>query len=241
MTTPRSEPRRSAVVMPVYNEEATLPSVLDAVRRRFDGEVIIVDDGSSDTTPTILRERDDVRVVTFAENRGYGAALSEGLRVARADGAEVAVSMDCDGQHEPRHIPEFLRAMSKREADILSGSRYLPQSAAAGTAPPQRREVNLAVTTEVNRVTSWGITDAFCGFKAYELSALEGLHLEEPGYAMPMELWAKAWRAGLKVREMPVERIYFDHDRSFGQDLDDPDKRLQYYLRVWHENLAEED
>lgn len=227
--------------MPVYNEEATLSAVLDAVRARFDGEIIVVDDGSSDATPEILRSRGDARVVTFATNRGYGAALSKGLHDAREGGAEVAVSMDCDGQHEPRHIPEFLGAMQEGGADILSGSRYLPGSGAAGSAPRQRREVNKVVTEEINRVTSWGLTDAFCGFKAYRLDALQDLQLSEPGYAMPMELWAKAWRAGLHVRELPVERIYFDHDRSFGQDLDDPEKRLRYYLRVWRENLGEED
>jgi dolichol-phosphate mannosyltransferase len=58
---------------------------------------------------------------------------------------------------------------------------------------------------------------------------------------MPLELWAQAYRAGLCVVERPVERIYFDGDRSFGQDLDDPDRRFRYYLRVWEEALGRDD
>jgi hypothetical protein len=56
---------------------------------------------------------------------------------------------------------------------------------------------------------------------------------------MPLELWARAWRAGLTVCEMPVERIYSDGDRSFGQDLDDPERRMAYYMDVWRRALAE--
>jgi len=146
--------------------------------------------------------------------------------------------MDCDGQHEPAHIPEFLDALAQG-GDVISGSRYLPSSRSVGRAPAQRREVNDRVTAEVNRVTGWGITDAFCGFKAYRIGALARITLSEPGYAMPLEFWAKAFRVGLSIREIPVERIYCDYDRSFGEDLDDPARRLAYYLSVWRRALEE--
>ncbi len=89
------------------------------------------------------------------------------------------------------------------------------------------------------RVTGWGLTDAFCGFKAYRVAALDGIRLAEPGYAMPLELWARAYAAGLDVREMPVERIYHDADRSFGEMLDDPERRFGYYMDVWKRTLEE--
>lgn len=225
--------------MPVYNEEATVTAVLDAVRARFAGRILVVDDGSTDATARILGVRPDVLVVSFAANRGYGAALRAGFEAASAEGVDALVTMDVDGQHEPSHIPEFLNALAAGDADVVSGSRYLPGSRATGSSPPERREVNRVVTAEINAVTEWGITDAFCGFKAYRMRALDGIRFEEEGYAMPMELWAKAWRAGLRVKELPVERIYFDHDRSFGEDLDDPEKRLRYYLRVWRHALEE--
>lgn len=228
-----------AVLLPVYNEADTVCAVLDAVRDRFDGEVIVVDDGSTDRTSLLLAARDDVTVIAHPVNLGYGRALAEGFAVSRARGIERLVTMDCDGQHEPKHIEEFLEALSGDD-DIVSGSRYLPESEAVGAPTPDRRAVNLTVTQEINRVTGWRLTDAFCGFKAYRLGALDGIELREPGYAMPLELWAKAYRRGLRIREIAVELIYHDHDRSFGEALDDPEVRLAYYMRVWRTALEED-
>lgn len=222
-----------AVLMPVYNEAGTVGGVLDAVRSHFPGEVLVVDDGSTDMTKTVLAARDDVTVISHPCNLGYGRALAEGFAVARTRGITRVVTMDCDGQHEPAHIPQFLEAIEGPH-DIISGSRYLPGSIAVGSAPTSRQEINQRVTAEINAVTGWALTDAFCGFKAYRLEALEGIDLREPGYAMPLEMWAKAYNASLRVREIAVERIYCDHNRSFGERLDDPEVRFAYYMRVWN-------
>lgn len=227
-----------AVVLPVYNEGGTVGDVIEAVRAVFAGAIIVVDDGSDDATPTVLAGRRDIEVVAHEANLGYGRSLIDGFAAALEAGAERVVTMDCDGQHEPAHIPEFLAALD--ECDIASGSRYLPESPVDGVAPPSRQDVNRRVTAAINEVTGWSLTDAFCGFKAYRSSALKAMRLSEPGYGMPLELWAEAYRAGLCVVELPVDRIYFDGDRSFGQDLDDPDRRLGYYLRVWERSLAKE-
>lgn len=232
-----STPARS-LVLPVYNEATTVSAVLDAVRRIYRGPVIVVDDGSTDATPTVLASRDDIRVLAHPENRGYGRSLIDGFACALEMGADAVVTMDCDGQHEPAHIPGFFAALA--HCDIASGSRYLPDSPVEGAAPAERQSVNQRVTGEINRVTGWSLTDAFCGFKAYRADALRKLHLTEEGYAMPLELWAQAYRAGLCVTELPVDRIYFEGDRSFGQDLDDPERRLRYYLRVWNDALHKE-
>jgi dolichol-phosphate mannosyltransferase len=227
-----------AVLVPVYNEEATVSRVLDAVRRVFSGPILVVDDGSLDGTPRVLAGRRDVRILRHPENLGYGQSLIAGFALARSLGVERLVTMDCDGQHEPKHIPEFLEALAEG-GEIVSGSRYLPESPEIGHTPPQRRDVNRRICAEINRVTGWSLTDAFCGFKAYRVAALDRFSLTEPGYALPMELWAKAHCHRLGVRERPIERIYFDNDRSFGQDLDEPEKRYAYYLRVWRRALEE--
>jgi len=223
---------RDAVLMPVYNEADTVGAVLDAVRAFYDGEIIVVDDGSTDETPRVLARRSDVAVMRLDCNCGYGCALRIGFDVARELGVSRLVTMDCDGQHEPAHVPQFIAAL-ENGSDIVSGSRYLPGSGSVGDAPRDRREINGTITTMINAVTGWGITDSFCGFKAYRVETLARLVLTEPGYAMPLELWAQAWKAGLRVSEIPVERIYCDRDRSFGSELDDPEARLAYYLRVW--------
>jgi glycosyltransferase involved in cell wall biosynthesis len=225
--------------MPVYNEARTVASVLDAVRKRFDGWVVLVDDGSADGTARIIEARDDVLLLRHPANRGYGASLRSGFEVAFELGADTIITMDCDGQHEPRHIVEFCEDLRTCGADIVSGSRYLPDSGSTGVVPRDRQTINLRVTDAINELTGWGLTDAFCGFKAYRADALKRMTIEEPGYAMPLELWARAWLEGLVVCEMPVERIYNDHDRSFGLDLDDPERRYAYYMAVWERTLGE--
>ena len=229
-----------AVLMPVFNEASTVGGVLDAVRAYFSGEIIVVDDGSTDETPLVLARRSDITVLHLDANYGYGAALRIGFRVASHLGVRCLITMDCDGQHEPGHIPQFITALTD-DVDVVSGSRYLPDSGSAGVVvPPERRELNRRITAQVNEATGWALTDAFCGFKAYRVSALDCIRLNEPGYAMPLELLAKAWKCGLRVRELSVERIYCDHDRSFGATLDDPDARYAYYQEVWNRALAEE-
>lgn len=230
--------RRAAVVLPVYNEAPTVASVLEAVREVHDGLVVVVEDGSSDATPEVLAGVDGVHVITHEQNLGYGRSLIDGFAFALSAGVDAVVTMDCDGQHEPGCIPCFLKALDR--CDVVSGSRYLPDSPVVGVAPAERQGVNRIITERINAVTGWQLTDMFCGFKAYRADALSRLRLTEPGYAMPLELWAEVYRLGLRVLELPVARIYFTGDRSFGQDLDDPEHRLDYYVRVWERALARE-
>ncbi|MDO8915716.1 MAG: glycosyltransferase family 2 protein [Coriobacteriia bacterium] len=231
---------RTCVVMPVFDEASTIGWVLDAVRERYDGWVVVVDDGSTDGTAQIASARSDVLLVRHEQNQGYGASLRSGFAAALELGAESIITMDCDGQHEPSHIVQFCEELTTCGADIVSGSRYLPGSGAVGLVPSDRQAVNRRVTEVVNGVTGWNLTDSFCGFKAYKADALNRVQIDEPGYAMPLEFWARAWAAGLTVCEMPVERIYNDHDRSFGQDLDDAERRFAYYMAVWERTLAED-
>ena len=228
---------RPAVLIPVHDGGERLKEVVAAVLVQ-PVDVLVVDDGSTDGTAALLAARQGIHVVTHPKNRGYGAALVSAFEFALRGCYDVLVTIDCDGQHEPAHIPQFFEAL-ENGSDIISGSRYLPGSSSVGAVPPERREINAIVTARINELTGWNLTDAFCGFKAYKMSALDCLKLEEPGYAMPLELWAKAWKCGMTVSEIPVERIYCDHDRSFGAALDDPEARLRYYREVWKRALEE--
>ena len=217
--------------LPVFNEAAHVSGVLDEVLR-FATDVLVVDDGSTDGTADILARRNDVRVVRHAANQGYGAALATAFAAARDGGWDGLVTIDCDGQHQPRLIPEFTAALAARRADIVSGSRYLAAFAGDSAPPATRRRINAEITAEINARLGFALTDAFCGFKAYSRRALERLVPTEPGYAMPLEVWVQAAAAGLTVVELPVPLVYLDLARSFGGALDDAATRLAYYRRV---------
>lgn len=223
---------RILIVMPLYNEEQTLRGVLRAVRRYAPegADVLVVDDGSTDRSAEILREFSWVRVLRHEENQGYGASLIDGFRYAIHNGYDVVVTLDCDEQHEPYLIPDLLRALD--EVDIVSGSRYLPGSSRGQEPPPDRLEINREVTDLLNALTGYALTDAFCGFKAYRLDGLRKMELDEPSYGMPLQVWIQAAHHGLRVREIPIGRIYKNPERRFWGGLDDPAVRRAYYLDV---------
>ena len=220
---------RFLTALPVYNEAAHVTAVLDEVLK-VSPDVLVVDDGSTDGTSALVAARGDVRVVRHPVNRGYGAALATAFREALAGPWDALVTIDCDGQHQPRLIPDFVAAA--RHHDIVSGSRYLERFPGDSTPPAARRRINAEITAEINDRLGLGITDAFCGFKAYSRRALERHHPTVTGYAMPLEAWVQAAAGGLTIVELPVPLVYLDLARSFGGALDDAATRLAYYRRV---------
>jgi glycosyltransferase involved in cell wall biosynthesis len=223
--------RRFLTALPVYNEVAHVEAVLDEVLC-VTPDVLVVDDGSTDGTADLLAGRRDIRLLRHDANRGYGAALATAYAATLAGSWDGLVTIDCDGQHQPRLIPEFVAAATSGAADIVSGSRYLKQFPGDSTPPAARRRINAEITAEINTRLGLAITDAFCGFKAYSRRALRRLHITETGYAMPLEVWVQAAAAGLRIRELPVPLLYLDLARSFGGALDDAATRLAYYRTV---------
>ena len=125
--------------------------------------------------------------------------------------------------------------------DIVSGSRYLRDFRQTSLPTPQdRKQINQIITSELNEAFGLNLTDAFCGFKAYRKSAIARLDITENGWGMPLQLFVQAARRGLAIKEVGVPRIYLDPNRSFGNGLDDSEKRLAYYRRVIEDALAEE-
>ncbi len=221
------------VALPIFNEEAHVNSVLDEVLR-YATHVVVVDDGSTDQTPKLLRERTDVTVLTHGDNRGYGAALQTAFEYSIRRNAEAIVTIDCDGQHQPQIIPQLIEQLDAEGShfDIVSGSRYLADFADDKAAPEDRRRINIEITRQLNQRLKLNLTDTFCGFKAYRVSALKKLRITEPGYAMPLQLWIQAACAKLNIVEFPVPRIYLEEERSFGGSLDDANKRMVHYQQV---------
>ncbi len=225
---------RSLTALPVFNEVRYVDDVLDEVTRHSQ-DVLVVDDGSTDGTTQLLEARNDVILVRHRRNRGYGAALHTAFEFAVQQDYDFLVTIDCDGQHEPQRIPEFVEAC--QDVDLVSGSRYLKSFESDSQPPEQRRRINQRITRELNERLGLRLTDAFCGFKAYRVDSLDRLDLSEPGYAMPLELWVQAAAAGFQIIEVPVPLIYLDEARSFGGSLDDANTRLQHYYDVLERSI----
>ncbi len=229
--------KRFITALPVFNEVTTVNEVLDEVLKHSP-DVLVVDDGSTDGTAELLQQRDDIILVQHEQNQGYGAALNTAFQYAIEHEYSILVTVDCDGQHEPQRIMQFVETCEDSQVDIVSGSRYFKKFDADSEAPEQRRKINQTITAVINEHLGFGITDAFCGFKAYRVAALRTLEITEKGYAMPLELWVQAACKELDVIEVAVPLIYLDESRSFGGDLDDGATRLNYYYEVLNRSFA---
>ena len=160
----------------------------------------MIDDGSTDATPKLLTQFPTVRTIRHPRNLGYGAGLRTAFQATIAGGYDGLVTLDCDGQHEPRTDPEVGSHLV--DADIVSGSRYLRVFDPGQRPPEQRRRINVEVTRWLNECLGLNLTDAFCGFKAYRASALPQFEITDLGYAMPLEVWVQAAALGMKIVEV---------------------------------------
>lgn len=231
---------RILTALPVFNEESHITDVLSAVRR-FADDILVVDDGSSDRTGEILAKEPGIEVLTHAQNQGYGAALRSAFHYAVEHQYDVLVTIDCDGQHEPRLIPELAAALNPPDSppvDIVSGSRYLQVFDGDSVPPEERRSINVAITAQLNREFGFHLTDAFCGFKAYRVEILSKFRITELGYAMPLQVWVQAAAHGMAISEFPIPLIYLEEERSFGGSLDNARRRMAYYQEVLKREMA---
>jgi glycosyltransferase involved in cell wall biosynthesis len=219
------------VAIPVFNELKYVEHVLAKVKR-FHDCILVVDDGSTDGTAELLEGREDIQLIRHPVNRGYGQSLIDAFAYAGANGYEWVITMDCDEQHEPERIPDFIRQIQTDRWDLISGSRYMETESTDDSPPADRQQINRIITARINDLMNLGITDAFCGFKAHRVEPTLALKLDQPGYAFPLQLWPRVAAAGLRLKEIPVRLIYNDPTRHFGGMLDDARKRLEHYLQV---------
>jgi len=232
---------RVLIAIPVYNEIKYVAGVLQKVKQ-YARDVLFIDDGSTDGTAEWLAGKTragqaGVRLIQHPTNKGYGQSLIDAFDYADFHGFDWVITMDCDEQHEPERIADFLREIRNDQWDIVSGSRYLREFATDNAAPDDRRRINAQLTDMINQTFSWDLTDSFCGFKAHRVAATKALNLTETGYAFPMQLWPRVYASGLRLKEIPVERIYKDATRTFGGMLDDPASRLQHYTEIFRREL----
>jgi glycosyltransferase involved in cell wall biosynthesis len=191
---------RISIVVPAYNEEAFIGEVLDQIERLDldDYEVIVVNDGSTDGTEAIVKEResDRIRLVT-KPNGGKGSALRRGFEEATGD---VVVVQDADVELRPANIPNLVEPIESGRADVVYGSRFLEPVAGLRRTS---RMANWFLTTLTNLIYRTKLTDMETAHKAITRSLLTGLPLESCRYDIEVELTAKLARSGARIVEIP--------------------------------------
>lgn len=201
---------RALICVPMFNEANTILDVLRGLRSITDADILVVDDGSTDGSRAAI-EKSELYLPHYVRHRrnlGYGFALRTGFRFALEQRYDQLITVDSDGQHLPEDVPQLFDALP--ETDVVSGSRFHPQSPKVGTPPAWRLLANQALAEMVCRHTGYSVTDSACGLRAYWASALSRLRITEAGYIVPFELWGQVARLGLSVSEVPVTMIYKD-------------------------------
>lgn len=189
-------------VIPAYNEEATIAKVI-LQTRPYVNQIIVCDDGSEDMTYDIA-EALGVTVLRHARNMGKGSALRTLFNTARSVGADIVVTIDADGQHDPNEIPKLTKALQARRADIVVGSRFMKEMKGK-TKVPRRRAIGNKM---LNAITDRHIADTQSGFRAYSRVALRCLVPTEMGIGVDSELIMKAEEKKLRMVEVPITVRY---------------------------------
>lgn len=196
------------VVIPAYNEERFIGSVV-ITARQYAEKVIVVDDGSTDRTAQVA-EMAGAEVIRLAENVGKGGALNEGFRRACKLRPRAVVMLDGDAQHDPAEIAQLVQPITRGEADLVIGSRFLDKKS---IIPRWRQAGQHALTALTNAASGTTSTDSQSGYRAFSLSALDKLWFRSKGLAMESEMQFLAQRAGLRVVEVPICVQYLDGNK----------------------------
>ena len=210
---------RLSVIIPVFNEAATIGRVLKMVLDRSElNELVAVDDGSSDGTWEELQRiaaahPERVRVLRHERNRGKGAALNTGFAAARGD---IVLVQDADLEYDPGDYPRLLDPVLRGAADAVFGSRFIGGSS--------HRVLyfwhslgNHFLTLLSNMVTDLNLTDMECGYKVFRRDLLQKITIEEPRFGFEPEIVAKVARSGARIYEVSV--AYYGRTYAEGKKI----------------------
>jgi len=219
---------RTLVILPAFNEEASLAAVLAELRAAVpELDVLVVDDGSADSTAAVARAA-GVRVAPLPFNLGVGGALQTGFRYAVRHRFDRAVQFDADGQHDPTQIPALLAALDAG-ADLVIGSRF------GGTEPSydvgrMRSGAMRVLRVAVHLLSGQAFSDTSSGFRGFSADVLEFFSRDYPTEYLgdTAEALLLACNAGFTVVEVPVAM----RERAGGSPSNQNFKLVYHYLRV---------
>lgn len=192
------------VLIPVYNEERNIARVIAQIEealKEIEHLILVVDDNSKDMTAEIAREL-GADIVFNDRRRGYGNALTRGLEFCESD---IIVTLDGDGQHDPKDIPKLIKPILEDSADIVIGSRFLEE----GTIRPGAMGISGKIAIKfmnlmLRHFLDPGLSDTQSGFRALSKEVIKEINLEEKDFVVSTELLLKARERRFRIAEIPI-------------------------------------
>ena len=191
------------IVIPVYNEEKIILSVIEEIQKAGFPDLIFVDDGSSDNTYRKIKDLKGIVALRHQINRGKGAAIKTGIECAKILKADVVVTLDGDGQHNPQEIHKMLKLLQE-DYDVVLGSRMMNCLG---------MPFHKIIANKIANIITWliyglHVTDSQSGFRAFSKKAIFSINTKGDGYEYDSEVIREIKKKGLKYKEIPIEVRY---------------------------------
>ena len=209
------------MLIPCYNSSDTLSILLDKITMDSDFDVIVVDDGSN---PQCESDIDSVTILRNSKNTGKGYSLLKGFRYAQEKGFSHAVTLDADLQHNPSEIHKFMKV--DMDVDFVLGYRKKDRS-----MPVHRKLSNTITTYLLSKLSSRDILDSQCGFRRYNLAAVDSCSYREDGFQFESEVLIKCLKSNFSLEQINIETIYDKNNKSYINHVSDTLKFIRLILR----------
>ena len=197
------------IILPAYSEGKVIKDVIHSIKKQGYENIIVVDDGSTDNT---YKEAKSTNVITISHpiNRGKGAATQTGIDAAKLLNADIIVTMDSDGQHDPKDIKRLIQPILDDKADVVIGSRMLNTKG----MPKSRIYMNKIANIVTYIFFGILVSDSQSGFRAYNKKAYTSVYTYMDRYEFESEMLGQIKNAKLRIKEIPIKVIYTDYSKS---------------------------
>lgn len=194
------------IIVPAYNEESVIASVIHEIRSAGYSNIIVIDDGSKDHTRSAA-EKAGAIALKHPLNRGKGAATKTGIEAAKLLGASIIVTMDGDGQHDPHDIKNLITPIKTHRYDVVLGSRLIH---------PKGMPLYKILHNKIGNIFVWYlyglyVTDSQSGFRAYSRHATEVINTRTDRYEYDSEVIREIYKYRLRYQEIPIQVRYTDY------------------------------
>jgi len=197
-------------VIPAYNEEGSIGTILKDVKKEFpQAEIVVVNDGSTDKTEEIAKKEGGTQVHSHEKNRGLGASLATGIKEALRLKADHIVTFDADLQHASEDVEKLLKPLEEGASDAVIGSRFLSREDRQ-MMPFSKKVGNFFLTNVTNWISGTKITDSQSGLRAFNRKAAGVLSIECDRYEVSSEIIYELGKNHMRISEIPIKAIYHD-------------------------------
>ncbi|MBD3203662.1 glycosyltransferase [Candidatus Woesearchaeota archaeon] len=201
------------IIIPAYEEENSIGKVIDDLKKHGYENIVVIDDGSTDSTFQIAKDK-DISVIRHVVNRGQGAALETGIQYALTKDPDIVVTFDADGQFLAEDIKRLCEPIKNKRADVVLGSRFLGK---AKNIPLIKKIVLKLGILVVYLLYDIKLTDSQNGFRAFSGYAASKIDIKSNGMEHAGEILHEIKSKKLKYMEVPVTVVYTDYSISKGQ------------------------